>query len=78
MLSRLLMYASASNMPTMILGDFNEDILSQPNSSIVSLMSNNGYSQLVMSPTTDQGTLIDHVYYNGPTSDIIVEICDTY
>ena len=77
-LTRMLMYASATNECTMILGDFNEDILRQPNSSIVSLMSNHGYSQLVTSPTTDQGTLIDHVYYNGLTSDIIVDMCDTY
>ena len=63
----------------MILGDFNEDILSQPNSRVVSLMSNHGYSQLVTSPTTDQGTLIDHVYYyNGPSSDITVETYNTY
>lgn len=56
MLSTLLMYASAKNGPTMMLGDFSEE-----DSSIVSLMSNHGYSQLVTNPTTDQGTLIDHV-----------------
>ena len=78
LLSRLLQYISTTNMPSVILGDFNNDILSQPNSSIVSLMSNYGFTQLVTAPTTAKGTLIDHVYYNRPTSDIIVEVCDTY
>ena len=61
-------------MPT----DFNEDIVSRPNSNIVSLMSNNGFTQLVRNPTTAKGTLIDHVYYNRPTSDVVVEVRDTY
>ena len=78
MLSRMLAYASATNIPTIILGDFNENLLSQSNTNVVSLMSNNGYTQLVRSPTTDNGTLIDHVYYNRPSSDIIVQVHDTY
>lgn len=74
MLSRMLIYASTTDVPTMILGDFN-DILSQPNCRIVNTMSNHGYSQLVTNPTTHQGVLIDHVYYNRHTSDIVH---DTY
>lgn len=77
-MSRVLIHASNTDMPTLILGDFNIDIVSQPNSSIVSLMSNHGYAQLVLSPTTSKGTLIDHVYYNRPTNDIIVQVHDTY
>ena len=77
-ISQVLIYASSTNMPSIILGDFNDDIVSQPNSSIVSLMSNYGYTQLVMNPTTSKGTLIDHVYYNRPTNDIIVQVHDTY
>ena len=78
MLTRLLHYVSTTNMPTVILGDFIHDILSEPTSSIVSLMSDYGFTQLVTAPTTVKGTLIDHVYYNRPTSDIIVEVYDTY
>ena len=78
MLSRLLGYVSTTNMPTIILGDFNHDILSQPKSSIVSLMSNYGFTQLVKAPTTTKGILIDHVYYNRPTNGVIVDVHDTY
>ena len=78
MLSTLLAYVSTANLPTVILGDFNEDILSRPNSSIVSLMSNHGYTQLVSTPTTSKATLIDHVYYNRPSDNTIVQVHDTY
>ena len=75
---QIVMYASTSNIPTIILGDFNVDLLSQPNSSILTLMSNHGYTQLVTNPTTANGTLIDHIYYNRPTTDIIVQVHDAY
>lgn len=78
MLSELLMHASANNQPTIILGDFDENILSLHNSSIVNLMSTYGYSHLVTNPTTYQGTLIDHVYYNRRIDDVMIKICDTY
>lgn len=32
------------------------------------------FAQLVQSPTTAQGTFIDHVYYNKPSHDVIVEV----
>ena len=50
MLSTLLVYVSTANMPTLILGDFNEDILSQANLNVVSLMSNHGYTQSQVQP----------------------------
>ena len=77
MLSRMLVYVSTVHMPTLILGDFNEDILSQYNSSIVNFMSNYGYTQLVTTPNTAKVTLIDRVYYNGPADSIVVEVHDT-
>ena len=78
MLNRILDYISSTDKPVLILGDFNDDILSQHTSIIVSLMSDHGFSQLVTKPTTAKGTLIDHVYYNRPTNDIVVEVRDTY
>ena len=57
-LSRLLAYVSVSNMPCVILGELNEDLLHQHHSSLQTLMSNHGFTQLVQCPTTPQGTLI--------------------
>ena len=78
MLTRILNYVSMSNTPTVILGDFNDNVLEQLESPIVSLMSTHGYAQLVNSPTTAKGTLIDHVYYSNPNGSEIVEVHDTY
>ena len=61
LLTRVLNYVSMSNTPTVILGDFNDNVLEQLESPVVSLMSIHGYAQLVNSPTTAKGTLIDHV-----------------
>ena len=74
-LHRLLRHVSImSNLPCIILGDFNEDILRHQNSALLSLMSNFTFTQLVQSPTTAQGTLIDHVYYRNPTLCIYVPL----
>ena len=37
-----------------------------------------GFTQLLKSPTTDQGTLLDHVYCSGALNGIVVEVSDTY
>ena len=49
-------------MPCIVLDDFNEELLAKPNLRLVTLMYQYRYSQLVHTPTTDKGTLIDHVY----------------
>ena len=41
-------------------------------------MTSHGFTQLVQSPTTDRGTIIDHVYYNRTGNDVIVQVHDTY
>ena len=77
-LSHLLNRVAVSGVPSIVLGDFNDNILSGHQSRVVSLMSSYGYSQLVQSPTTAQGTLIDHVYYRGPSNSLSVHVQDTY
>ena len=67
-----------SNLPTIILGDFNENLYNTHCHILDNIMSNNGYTQLVQSPTTDRGTLIDHVYYNRPSDDVVVQVHDAY
>ena len=44
-------------MVSIIMGDFNEDLLLNPDSKLAGLMSQFGYSQLVDTPTTDKATL---------------------
>ena len=81
LLTRLVTYVSQCSMPCIILGDFNENLLQQQNTAIVSLMSNFSFTQLVSSPTTTQGTLLDHVYYRNPikpAEQAIVHVKDTY
>ena len=80
-LSRLLRHLSMCQTPCVILGDFNSDVLLNQNSVIVSIMSAFGYRQIVVTPTTSQGTLIDHVYYRNPCSrpdSAVVHVKDTY
>lgn len=53
-------------IPTIVLGDFNDDLLPTPSSSkLLRLMSSRGFSQLVTMPTTDSGSLLDHIYCNA-------------
>ena len=77
-LYRLLRHLSLSNTPCVILGDFNEDVLHQQNSTLQSFMADSGFTLLVKSPTTDQGSLIDHVYYRNPSRNITAEVQDAY
>ena len=78
MMSGLLHHLESYDMPSIVLGDFNEDLLAKPNSRMVTLMSQYRYSQLVHTPTTDKGTLIDHVYCNIPPQFIKIQVTDTY
>ena len=67
------------HMPTVVLGDFNEDVLSTTSSSrLLRLMSSKGFSQLVKVPTTDSGSLLDHIYYNGIATGTVVDVVDIY
>ena len=76
-LTSLLSHLS-QEVPTIIVGDFNEDIMDKKESRILDFMSSNAYTQLVSCPTTDRGTLIDHVYYNRSCDSAIVQVSDTY
>ena len=61
-LPSILSQLTTSSIPSIILDDFNEDLLAKSDLRQPSFMSSHGFSQLVQSPTTDNGTLIDHVY----------------
>ena len=77
-MSNILNQLRMANMPTIVLGDFNDDLLAKPESRLASFMSHHGFSQLVHSPTTDNGSLLDHVYYNRPSDHCKVQVIDAY
>ena len=45
---------------------------------MLQLMSSRRFSQLVQVPTTDSGSLLDHIYYNGAVNDALIDVVDTY
>jgi len=59
-LQHLLDHVKKIARNSIILGDFNENIL-EKHLKIQTHMSQNGYVQVVKEPTTEKGTLIDHV-----------------
>ena len=67
-------YFTAENI--LVLGNFNEDLM-QNKTKISNYFKQHGYKQLIHQPTTDQESLLDHIYFNG-TSTTTTEVCDTY
>uniref|UniRef100_A0A3B3YQH8 ATP-dependent DNA helicase n=1 Tax=Poecilia mexicana TaxID=48701 RepID=A0A3B3YQH8_9TELE len=59
-----------------LIGDFNDDILKS--STISKFMSDKGYLQMVDEPTTEKGTLIDHVYVKSEMHRVEAVVVPTY
>ena len=76
LLQELLSNAALHQKKIVILGDFNEDLLDNK-TNICNFFQQNGFKQLIHQPTTNQGSLLDHIYFNG-TSTTQTEVCDTY
>ena len=62
--------------PTVILGDFNDNLLGKRSSFLADFLSARGFTQLVKSPITDSGSLLDHIYYNRPETSTNVDVVD--
>ncbi|KAJ8333994.1 hypothetical protein SKAU_G00413130 [Synaphobranchus kaupii] len=62
---------------TVILGDFNIDLLKHPTHSILHTMEKLGFHQHVTKPTTDHGSLLDHIYTNSRNT-VTTEVTDVY
>ena len=76
--SFLLQIDKTGIQKVIIAGDFNENLL-QNNQTILDTMTSKGYNQVIHSPTTEGGTLIDHVYVRGIEQDTIkTSIISTY
>ena len=76
MVQQLLSHPTLLQKNILVLGDFNEDLM-QNKTKISNYFKQHGYKQLIHQPTTDQGSLLDHIYFNG-TSMTRTEVCDTY
>ena len=71
------------SLPTIVMGDFNEDLCeyaipSAETLRLLNFMSDNGYSQIVNTATTDRSTLIDHVYCSRELDNAVIEVSDCY
>ena len=63
--------------PTCIVGDFNEDISITCQRHCSSMLTLIGFKQMVKKPTTDSGTLIDHVYISQDMT-VTTDVTDCY
>ena len=66
------------HVPTIILGDFNDNLISDGMSPLVRFMCKHGYKQYVSQPTTDNGSIIDHIYFNRVDDHAIIDVHDVY
>ena len=60
----------------LVLRDFNEDLMGEK-TNICSFFQQYQFKQLIHQPTTNQGSLLDHIYFNG-SSITKTEVYDTY
>ena len=74
----LLEMVQASKTNTVILGDFNEDLLAQEQQPIQQLMHKYDFYQQIKEPTTDYGSLLDHVYHNMNNVDAKYKVFDAF
>ena len=77
----LLLHMLPLHIPTVIIGDFNDNIAVNPDSKLTELMNKHGFQQLIKEPTTDSRSLVDHVYFNRSTDEntnICTSVNDIY
>ena len=76
LLQKLLSKPTLHQKNIVILGDFNEDSIDNK-TNIHNFFQQHGFKQLIIDPTTNQGSLLDHIYFNA-TSTTQTKVCDTY
>ena len=73
MVEQLLSSTALLHAEILVVGDFNDDLMDNTTKMRTCFERN----QLIDQPTTDQVSLLDHVYFKG-VSTIQTEVCDTY
>ena len=69
--------ALSTEQPTVILGDFNED-LCKPNPKIKQFLQDRGFNQFTSESTSDSSSIIDHTYFNKNVSKVEGKVIDTF
>ena len=62
--------AQFQNVPTCIVGEFNEDVSMTSNTCCCTMFRLQGFKQMINKPTHDSGTIIDHVYVSQTVNTI--------
>ncbi|XP_038139885.1 uncharacterized protein LOC119782800 [Cyprinodon tularosa] len=75
-LGKLLEWLEPLSDTIALMGDFNDDILKT--STICNFMTDRGFVQKVIGPTTERGTLIDHVYLKSTAYEMDALTIATY
>ena len=70
--------AQFQNVPTCIVGDFNEDVSITSNTCCCTMLRLQGFRQMVNKPTHDSGTIIDNVYVSQTVNTIQTDVTDCY
>ena len=70
--------AQFQNVPTCIVGDFNEDVSITSNMHCCTMLRLQGFKQMVSKPTHNSGTIIDHVYVSQTVHTMQTDVTDCY
>ena len=65
------------DIPSFIIGDFNHDLAHERNTALLTELENLGFRQYVNVSTTDYGSTLDHIYYNGRVG-MQISVLDAY
>ena len=80
LLADYLCHINHQELPTILLGDFNENLIleSSMSTALLEFLSTLKFTQLVNAPTTDSGSLLDHIYWNQSSENCLVDVVDIY
>ena len=70
--------AQFQNIPTCIVGDFNEDVSITSNTNCCTMFRLQGFQQMISKPTHDSESIIDHVYVSHTLNTIQADVTDCY